>query len=81
MSRWVDWHIRLQKLNQQAVLEAQSMMEELTKETIISSGKVIIIFLTEPTIFFILLVFKVVYEKYYHFIIRSLNKNSAAIIS
>ncbi|XP_026332713.1 zinc finger MYND domain-containing protein 10 [Hyposmocoma kahamanoa] len=36
---WVDWHIRLQKLNQQAVLEAQSMMEELTKETIISSGK------------------------------------------
>lgn len=41
MSRWVDWHIRLQKLNQQAVLEAQSMMEELTKETMISSGKVI----------------------------------------
>lgn len=40
MSRWVDWHIRLQKLNQQAVLEAQSMMEELTKETMISSGKV-----------------------------------------
>ncbi|XP_035452063.2 zinc finger MYND domain-containing protein 10 [Spodoptera frugiperda] len=36
---WVDWHIRLQKLNQQAVLEASSMMEERTKETLISSGK------------------------------------------
>ncbi|XP_075985801.1 zinc finger MYND-type containing 10 [Anticarsia gemmatalis] len=36
---WVDWHIRLQKLNQQAVLEASSMQEELTKETLISSGK------------------------------------------
>lgn len=37
----MDWHIRLQKLNQQAVLEACSMQEELTKETLISSGKVI----------------------------------------
>ncbi|KAJ0171510.1 hypothetical protein K1T71_013060 [Dendrolimus kikuchii] len=36
---WVDWHIRLQKLNQQAVLEASSMQEELTKETMISCGK------------------------------------------
>ncbi|KAI8432801.1 hypothetical protein MSG28_013751 [Choristoneura fumiferana] len=36
---WVDWHIRLQKLNQQAVIEASSMMEELTKETMISCGK------------------------------------------
>ncbi|KOB52242.1 putative Zinc finger protein MYND domain-containing protein, partial [Operophtera brumata] len=36
---WVDWHIRLQKLNQQAVLEASSIQEELTKETLISSGK------------------------------------------
>ncbi|VVC98949.1 unnamed protein product [Leptidea sinapis] len=36
---WVDWHIRLQKLNQQAVLEASSMQEELTKETLISFGK------------------------------------------
>ncbi|XP_063547405.1 zinc finger MYND domain-containing protein 10 isoform X2 [Cydia strobilella] len=36
---WIDWHIRLQKLNQQAVLEATSMQEELTKETLISSGK------------------------------------------
>ncbi|XP_049880056.1 zinc finger MYND domain-containing protein 10 [Pectinophora gossypiella] len=36
---WVDWHIRLQKLNQQAVLEASSMVEELTKETLISCGK------------------------------------------
>ncbi|XP_021207310.2 zinc finger MYND domain-containing protein 10 isoform X2 [Bombyx mori] len=36
---WVDWHIRLQKLNQQAVLEASSMREELTKETLISCGK------------------------------------------
>ncbi|XP_072948432.1 zinc finger MYND domain-containing protein 10 [Epargyreus clarus] len=36
---WVDWHIRLQKLNQQAVLEASSMQEELTKETLISCGK------------------------------------------
>ncbi|KAG7300947.1 hypothetical protein JYU34_015298 [Plutella xylostella] len=36
---WVDWHIRLQKLNQQAVLEATSMGEELTKETLISAGK------------------------------------------
>lgn len=37
---WVDWHIRLQKLNQQAVLEASAMQEELTKETLISCGKV-----------------------------------------
>ncbi|CAB3229726.1 unnamed protein product [Arctia plantaginis] len=36
---WVDWHVRLQKLNQQAVLEASSMQEELTKETLISCGK------------------------------------------
>ncbi|XP_045455912.1 zinc finger MYND domain-containing protein 10 [Melitaea cinxia] len=36
---WIDWHIRLQKLNQQAVLEASSMQEELTKETLISYGK------------------------------------------
>ncbi|KAI5641293.1 MYND finger domain-containing protein [Phthorimaea operculella] len=36
---WVDWHIRLQKLNQQAVLEASSMMEEQTKECLISAGK------------------------------------------
>ncbi|XP_045505367.1 zinc finger MYND domain-containing protein 10 [Colias croceus] len=36
---WLDWHIRLQKLNQQAVLEASSMQEELTKETLISHGK------------------------------------------
>lgn len=32
--------MRLQKLNQQAVLEASSMQEELTKETLISCGKV-----------------------------------------
>ncbi|XP_026750576.1 zinc finger MYND domain-containing protein 10 [Galleria mellonella] len=36
---WLDWHIRLQKLNQQAVLEASSLQEELTKETLISCGK------------------------------------------
>ncbi|OWR42439.1 zinc finger MYND domain-containing protein 10 [Danaus plexippus plexippus] len=36
---WTDWHIRLQKLNQQAVLEASTMQEELTKETLISYGK------------------------------------------
>nr|XP_026499365.1 zinc finger MYND domain-containing protein 10 [Vanessa tameamea] len=36
---WLDWHIRLQKLNQQAVLEASSMQEEITKETLISYGK------------------------------------------
>ncbi|XP_068625210.1 zinc finger MYND domain-containing protein 10 [Battus philenor] len=36
---WIDWHIRLQKLNQQAVLEASSLMEEATKETLISHGK------------------------------------------
>ncbi|XP_013145757.1 PREDICTED: zinc finger MYND domain-containing protein 10 [Papilio polytes] len=36
---WIDWHTRLQKLNQQAVLEASSMMEEATKETLISHGK------------------------------------------
>ncbi|XP_023947226.2 zinc finger MYND domain-containing protein 10 [Bicyclus anynana] len=36
---WLDWHIRLQKMNQQAVLEASSMQEELTKETLISYGK------------------------------------------
>ncbi|CAG5055031.1 unnamed protein product [Parnassius apollo] len=36
---WIEWHIRLQKLNQQAVLEASSMVEELTKETLISHGK------------------------------------------
>ncbi|XP_041974306.1 zinc finger MYND domain-containing protein 10 isoform X1 [Aricia agestis] len=36
---WLDWHIRLQKLNQQAVLEASTMQEELTKEILISYGK------------------------------------------
>ncbi|XP_047520304.1 zinc finger MYND domain-containing protein 10 [Pieris napi] len=36
---WLDWHIRLQKLNQQAVLEGSSIQEELTKETLISYGK------------------------------------------
>ncbi|CAH2231901.1 zinc finger MYND domain-containing protein 10 [Pararge aegeria] len=40
---WIDWHIRLQKLNQQAVLEASSMQEELTKETLISHGKLSIL--------------------------------------
>ncbi|XP_034825990.1 zinc finger MYND domain-containing protein 10 isoform X1 [Maniola hyperantus] len=40
---WIDWHIRLQKLNQQAVLEASSMQEELTKETLISYGKLSIL--------------------------------------
>ncbi|XP_028162273.1 zinc finger MYND domain-containing protein 10 homolog, partial [Ostrinia furnacalis] len=36
---WIDWHIRLQKINQQTVLEAQSMQEEFTKELLISCGK------------------------------------------
>ncbi|CAK1591178.1 unnamed protein product [Parnassius mnemosyne] len=36
---WIEWHIRLQKLNQQAVLEASTMVEELTKETLVSHGK------------------------------------------
>ncbi|XP_053618333.1 zinc finger MYND domain-containing protein 10 [Plodia interpunctella] len=36
---WIDWHIRLQKLNQQAVLEATTLQEEQTKEALISCGK------------------------------------------
>lgn len=37
---WVEWHHRFQKLHQQAVLEAASCSEELTKDALISHGKV-----------------------------------------
>lgn len=37
---WVEWHHRFQKLHQQAVLEGASYSEELTKDALISHGKV-----------------------------------------
>ncbi|XP_065166951.1 zinc finger MYND domain-containing protein 10 [Atheta coriaria] len=36
---WLDWHDRLQKLNQQAVIEATSMRDEQVKETLTTFGK------------------------------------------
>lgn len=39
--RWYESHDRLQKLNQQATLEATKHREEYIKDQIISYGKVI----------------------------------------
>ncbi|XP_019768921.2 zinc finger MYND domain-containing protein 10 isoform X1 [Dendroctonus ponderosae] len=38
--RWVDWHNRVQKLNQQAAVEAACLKEEQVKETLVAFGKV-----------------------------------------
>jgi len=35
----LEWHHRLQKLNQQAAVEAASLKEEHVKETLVSFGK------------------------------------------
>ncbi|KAK4884912.1 hypothetical protein RN001_001183 [Aquatica leii] len=37
---WLEWHQRLQKLNQQAVIEAATVSEEYVKEALITFGKV-----------------------------------------
>ncbi|KAK9892225.1 hypothetical protein WA026_019027 [Henosepilachna vigintioctopunctata] len=38
--QWLEWHQRLQKLNQEALIEASAMKEEYVKEILISFGKV-----------------------------------------
>ncbi|GLV36500.1 Zinc finger MYND-type containing 10 [Carabus blaptoides fortunei] len=40
LRHWIDWHGRLTKLNQQAVLEATELREEYVKEALVSSGKI-----------------------------------------
>ncbi|KAF5303105.1 hypothetical protein FQR65_LT19046, partial [Abscondita terminalis] len=37
---WLEWHQRLQKLNQQAVIETTTVREEYVKEALITFGKV-----------------------------------------
>ncbi|KAF5290976.1 hypothetical protein FQA39_LY14507 [Lamprigera yunnana] len=37
---WLEWHQRLQKLNQQALIEAAALKEEYVKESLITFGKV-----------------------------------------
>ncbi|XP_057654696.1 zinc finger MYND domain-containing protein 10 [Diorhabda carinulata] len=37
--QWIEWHQRLQKLNQQALIEASSLKEEHVKETLVCCGK------------------------------------------
>ncbi|KAI4468940.1 zinc finger mynd domain containing protein 10 [Holotrichia oblita] len=37
--QWLEWHQRLQKLNQEAVLEASAVKEEFVKETLVSFNK------------------------------------------
>ncbi|CAG9764398.1 unnamed protein product [Ceutorhynchus assimilis] len=37
--QWLDWHNRLQKLNQEAAVEAACLKEEHVKETLVSFGK------------------------------------------
>ncbi|KAF2883540.1 hypothetical protein ILUMI_22604 [Ignelater luminosus] len=37
---WLEWHQRLQKLNQQAVIEASQVKEEYVKEILIAFGKI-----------------------------------------
>ncbi|XP_023019578.1 zinc finger MYND domain-containing protein 10 [Leptinotarsa decemlineata] len=37
--QWFDWHQRIQKLNQQALIEASVLKEEQVKETLVSFGK------------------------------------------
>lgn len=46
--RWYESHDRLQKLNQQATLEATEHREEYIKDQIISYGKVYITLLSSP---------------------------------
>ncbi|KAL3288444.1 hypothetical protein HHI36_002889 [Cryptolaemus montrouzieri] len=38
--QWLEWHQRLQKLNQEALIEASAVKEEYVKEILISLGKV-----------------------------------------
>lgn len=38
--RWLEWHQRLQKLNQEAVVEASNLKDEHVKETLVCFGKV-----------------------------------------
>ncbi|XP_044746819.1 zinc finger MYND domain-containing protein 10 [Coccinella septempunctata] len=38
--QWLEWHKRLQKLNQEAMIEASAVKEEYVKETLISFNKV-----------------------------------------
>ncbi|KAL1488056.1 hypothetical protein ABEB36_015425 [Hypothenemus hampei] len=37
--QWLDWHYRLQKLNQEAAVEASQLKEEHVKEAMVSFGK------------------------------------------
>ncbi|XP_044735852.1 zinc finger MYND domain-containing protein 10 [Chrysoperla carnea] len=41
--KWINWHQRLQKLNQQAVLEASELREEAIKEFLVSYNKLSIL--------------------------------------
>ncbi|XP_028130564.1 zinc finger MYND domain-containing protein 10 [Diabrotica virgifera virgifera] len=38
--QWIEWHHRLQKLNQEALIEALEIKEEHVKETLVCFGKV-----------------------------------------
>ncbi|XP_018570966.1 zinc finger MYND domain-containing protein 10 [Anoplophora glabripennis] len=38
--QWLEWHQRLQKLNQEALIEASAVREEHVKESLVSFGKV-----------------------------------------
>lgn len=38
--QWLDWHNRLQKLNQEAAVEVACLKEEHVKETLVSFEKV-----------------------------------------
>ncbi|XP_030745100.1 zinc finger MYND domain-containing protein 10 [Sitophilus oryzae] len=41
--QWLEWHNRIQKLNQEALVEAASLKEEHVKEALISFGKVYVL--------------------------------------
>ncbi|CAG9858510.1 unnamed protein product [Phyllotreta striolata] len=38
--QWIEWHQRMQKLNQEALVEASALKEERVKETLVCFGKV-----------------------------------------
>lgn len=40
---WIDWHKRLQRLNQQAVIEASELREECVKDLLVSYNKVAVL--------------------------------------
>ncbi|KAB0803780.1 hypothetical protein PPYR_00750 [Photinus pyralis] len=40
---WLEWHQRLQKLNQEALIEAAAVKEEYVQEALVSFGKIMIL--------------------------------------